>query len=115
MDKKALVALIPNATKVEVDGKELLIPGNADENKILDQVVAAQIRGIIQDSIQRYNDKEAILTPKELKDLADAGRSLAQFSAEVYKEFGANKPPAAPTPVTPNTDDFEVLDKKEKK
>lgn len=85
-DEKALSALIPSAFQVQIpDGKIVTVAGNQDENRILNYILAGQVRQIIEKNLKMYADLEKPLTPKEMKEMADAARSLAEFSAEVYK------------------------------
>lgn len=79
--------LMPNALVVKTtDGSELVLPADKNENSIANKILAAQIRQALTAAIRKYKDMDVPLTPKELKDLADAGKSVAQFSGEVYKE-----------------------------
>lgn len=81
-----LSRLTPNAIEVKQGEETIIVATTQDENKILNYFLAAKIRALIEANLQRYKDGETTLTPRELKDVADAGRSLAEFSATLYKE-----------------------------
>lgn len=78
-------AIIGSSVSID-DGKggSFLVPLGAAENKIANQVLASQMRHMIQEHIKVFRDKDTTLTPKELRDLAEAAKSVAQFSGEVY-------------------------------
>lgn len=105
--------LIGNSIDIKLpDGGLVIVPSEKSGNRAANMILAAQIRHLIQDSIKTYKDKEMLPTPKDLKDLAEAAKSLHQFSGEVYKE---DEPlPTAPKRVkdTPKEDDinFDVIE-----
>jgi|SRR6478736_6250178 len=70
----------------ESNGDTLIIPADRAGNRVANMILAAQIRSLIQGSIKTYKEKEMLPTPKDLKDLAEAAKSLNQFSGEVYKD-----------------------------
>ncbi len=70
----------------ESNGDVLIIPSDRSGNRVANMILAAQIRSLIQGSIKTYKEKEMLPTPKDLKDLAEAAKSLNQFSGEVYKD-----------------------------
>ncbi len=79
--------LIGNSVDIKLpDGGVVIVPTEKSGNRVANMILAAQIRHMIQDSIKTYKDKEMLPTPKDLKDLAEAAKSLHQFSGEVYKE-----------------------------
>ncbi len=82
---KALAMLTPNAIKTSINGEEIVVAGNKGENDVLNMVVAAQMRNMLQENIKRYKESGQTLTPKELKELAEAARNIAEFSGEIYK------------------------------
>src|SRR5690349_1186230 len=69
------------------DGDSVIVPTEKSGNRVANMILAAQIRHMIQNSIKTYKDKDMLPTPKDLKDLAEAAKSLHQFSGEVYKEI----------------------------
>lgn len=86
-EKSSEKKLMPNALVVKMaDGEELVLPNDKGENAIANKLVAAQMRQLLTAAIKRYRDMDAPLSPKELNDLVMAGKTLAQFSGEVYKE-----------------------------
>lgn len=82
--KSLLDRLTPNAQVVVVDGNELRVPSDRAENAVMNTVLAAQVRSLIQEMLKRYKDGEIPMTPKELNDLAAAAKNVASFSNEVY-------------------------------
>lgn len=76
--------LIPSTRVEQEDGTIVFVPNGPDENKRSNMVLASQVRNLIQENIKMYKQAEARLSPKELKDLADAAAAIAKFSAEVY-------------------------------
>jgi hypothetical protein len=107
----SLQDLIGNSVSVTLDdGTIVLIPADKNGNRIANMVVAAEVRHIIQKSIKTYRDKDMLPTPKDLKDLAEAAKSLANFSGEIYKEDdgGLNEKPKVAERVKPSEDvDFD--------
>jgi hypothetical protein len=89
----ALEAIIGSSVRVD-DGKggNFLVPSGQVENRIANQILASQMRHLIQEHIKTFRDKEAVLTPKEIRDMAEAARSVATFSGEVYSQ-GESIPP----------------------
>lgn len=81
----SLSRLIPKSIQVKTDDGSIVLAGNAEENKILNYLLAAQIRDLMEHTLKKYKDGEVRFTPREMKELAEAGRILAEFSAEVYK------------------------------
>lgn len=79
--------LIGNSVDIKLpDGGVVIVPAERSGNRVANMILAAQIRNLIQESIKSYKDKEMLASPKDLKDLAEAAKSLHQFSGEVYKE-----------------------------
>jgi lipopolysaccharide export LptBFGC system permease protein LptF len=86
----ALADLIGNSVSIQLaDGSTVLVPVDRQGNRIANMVVAAEVRHLLQNSIKTYRDKDMLPTPKDLKDLAEAAKSLSQFSGEIYKEDDA--------------------------
>lgn len=100
--------LIPNSIEVKSGDDSVIVAGNAEENKILNYFLAAKIRSLIEANLIKYKDSDLPMSPKELKDLADAGRSLAEFSATLYKE---NEPLAVRPKTVEQEDDAPDFDK----
>lgn len=85
--KGTMQDLIGSSVDIKLpDGGVVIVPTERSGNRVANMILAAQIRHLIQDSIKTYKDKEMLPTPKDLKDLAEAAKSLHQFSGEVYKE-----------------------------
>jgi len=87
MAKKStsLGRLLPKSVTITLGDDSVLLPGNAAENKILGYFMAAQMRNLFETSMKDFKDKGITMTPREMRDLAEAGRALAEFSAELYK------------------------------
>jgi hypothetical protein len=66
------------------DGEVMLVPISAEDNITSNKILASKMRRLIEDNMKSYSGK--IMTPKELKELAEAARSVAEFSGEVYKQ-----------------------------
>lgn len=80
-----LARLVPNSKGIIIDGQEVMVAANAEENSILNMVLAGQIRATIQEALKRYKDKDMLPNPKELKDLTDAASKMAEFSGTIYQ------------------------------
>lgn len=77
---------MPNALIIStVDGQELIVPADREENSIANKILASQVRQQIQTNIRRYKDSEELLTPKQLLELAQAAHALAKMSGDVYQ------------------------------
>lgn len=80
-----LASLVPNAIRVKNDdGEEVFVASDRAENKLLSMVVAAQMRALLQTSMKTYNEKGMTPTPKELKELTEAARNIAEMSDAIY-------------------------------
>lgn len=85
--------LTPNAIEITIDKKALRVASSKEENNIMNMIVMAQMRHMIQNHIKRYEDEERLLTPKEVKDMADAVKAMAAASQEIYSlQDGASAP-----------------------
>ncbi len=82
--RSSINQLTPNAIEVTINKKELRVASNKEENNIMNMIVMAQMRHMIQNHIKRYEDEERLLTPKEVKDMADAVKAMAGASQEIY-------------------------------
>ncbi len=87
MAKKKSAALARIVESIEItsdDGTKLLVPVSAEANATLNKIMASQMRALIQKSMEKFADQDH-MTPKELKELTEAARNVAEFSGEVYK------------------------------
>lgn len=112
----SLARLAPGLIKVVgPDGKDVMVPSNADENRTLNMVLASQMRSYLQEQLNKYKDGDRVLSPKEIKDLAEAAAKIAEFSGVVFQgEPISNKEPAKA--VEPATDiSFDSLRKNDHK
>jgi hypothetical protein len=107
-EKAALVNLTPHSITVTVDGHDVRVATNESENRIMNQVLASQVRYLLQQSIKKFNDMEAPLTPKELRDLAEAAKAAATFSAEVYSKGDGIDPGKEEKPIESDDDEPDL-------
>jgi hypothetical protein len=96
------------------DGTTTMVPISSEDNSRSNKILASQVRTLLQENIKSYSGK--IMTPKELKELAEAAKSVAEFSGEVYKsgdtmDDGKTTKKAGAVQPSPETDDikFDVL------
>lgn len=85
--KKKSAALARLVESIEIknnDGTTLMVPVSAEANDILNKILASQMRSLIQKSMEKFANQDH-MTPKELKELTEAARNVAEFSGEVYK------------------------------
>lgn len=80
----ALKRLIPH-TVVKAGGVDVIVPNGPKENATANKLLASQLRDFLQRQIKKYNDADAQATPKDIKDLAEAAKNIAQMSGDVYK------------------------------
>lgn len=89
------------------DGAVVIVPSEKSGNRAANMILAAQLRHLIQNSIKTYREKDMLATPKDLKDLAEAAKSLHQFSGDVYREDDAGQT-AMPKKIKDSRDTTEV-------
>lgn len=108
-------ALLPNATRVIIDGNTLIVPFDKNENANANKILAAQMRQAIQLAIKSYKDGEQTLTPKELNDLAMAVKNITSMSKDVYEsaEPMQTPKPSADVEVQADEVDFGAPEKTE--
>lgn len=80
----ALARLVDSIEVTNADGTKLMVPVDAQANAILNKIMASQMRALIQKSMEKFANIDH-MTPKELKELTEAARNVAEFSGEVYK------------------------------
>ena len=89
--------LIGNSVDIKMPGGEtIIVPSDKSGNRVANMILAAQIRAMIQKNLKKYDDQDMLATPKDLKDLAEAAKSLHQFSGDVYKEEDSGQISAKP-------------------
>ncbi len=116
MTTGTMADLIGPSVSVKVSETEtIVVPSDKAGNRVANMILAAKIRALIEGSITTYKEKDMLPTPKDLKDLAEAAKSLHAFSGEVYKEDDA--PLAQPKkiergPVEPEVNFDDALDVK---
>lgn len=82
--KKTHNRLFEALTVTDPTGEQVLVPINKEENNIANQFMASRMRHLLHKQIDSYREKDVTLTPKELKDLTDSAKNIAEFSGEVY-------------------------------
>lgn len=105
--------LMPTSIQVrDDDGTIMLVPANADENRIAGMLMAAKMRKLLEKNIQKYRDQDATLTPKELAELATAAAKIEGFAGDVYKGSEVSLPSSKDNETQSQQDEevkFEVL------
>lgn len=81
---RALANLVPNAIKVSVDGTEVFVASNREENSMLNMVAASRMRWLFEETMRNYKEKGVLMTPRELKDFTESARNIAEFSDAIY-------------------------------
>lgn len=76
--------LTPESMVVKVDGKEVRLAMSREENAILNMLLAAQLRALIQNTIKKYEDEGVVPSPKDLRDLAGAVRDANESSNAIF-------------------------------
>lgn len=79
--------LTPNSVIVRMGNNDVRVAIDKAENNILNMLVVAQLRGIIQSAIASYEEKEVIPSPRELRDLAGAVRDANEASNAIYEKI----------------------------
>ena len=82
----SLARLTPESQILIVDGDELRIAGNAAENSLLSKVLASQIRERVQLTLKQYRDDGLKFSPKELRDIAEAGKAVTELCGNAFKD-----------------------------
>jgi hypothetical protein len=80
----AVARLVESIEIHNADGSTTMVPVTAEDNSKANKILASQMRDLITKSIVKFGGL-AIMTPKELKELTEAARNIAEFSGEVYK------------------------------
>ena len=94
----AITRLTPNALVIQVDGQEVRVPTDKKEVMIMNMVVAHQVRQIFQATLKEYRDKEAVPTPKELRDIISGGKELVELMNAAYGSAGGIESPITEQP-----------------
>ena len=79
--------LTPNSVVVRMGNNDVRVAIDKAENNILNMLVVAQLRAIIQSAIASYEEKEVIPSPRELRDLAGAVRDANEASNAIYEKI----------------------------
>lgn len=80
----ALARLVSSIEISNPDGTVTHVPITAEDNSTANKILASQMRELISKSIHKFGGLD-VMTPKELKELTEAARNVAEFSGEVYK------------------------------
>lgn len=85
--QSALARLAPNLIEIKnPDGSVIQVPANSEENKILGMLLAAKMRACFEDHLKKYREADAVLSTKELKDLAEAFAKITEASGSIYEK-----------------------------
>jgi hypothetical protein len=79
-----LTKLTPKSIVIAMDGNEIRVAGDAQENSMLSKIMASQLRSLFHTTMRQYQSDEVKFTPKELRDIAEAGKSIADLCGTVY-------------------------------
>ena len=116
MAKNNTNSLVPNATILKVDGMEIVIPSNKEENAILAIMLTSQGRAFIRNALKKYQEGDQVPTPKELRDIAGAIRDINESCTAIFDKIEL----APPKPQEKTAEkiggealDFTVLETKE--
>lgn len=88
MAKKKSGALARLVESIEIknpDGTTTLVPVSKEDNATANKILASQMRSLIQKHIEKMGNLD-VMTPKELKEMTEAAKNIAEFSGEVYKD-----------------------------
>ena len=88
MAKKKSGALARLVESIEIknpDGTTTLVPVSKEDNATANKILASQMRTLIQKHIEKMGNLD-VMTPKELKEMTEAAKNIAEFSGEVYKD-----------------------------
>lgn len=98
MAKKSstLARLITSIEVKQVDGTILNVPVGQEDNATANKILITQVRSMVTDAIKTYREKGAVLTPKDLRELAGAARDVADSSNEIYKQGDLPDPSGQP-------------------
>ncbi len=114
-DLKTELALIGDKSiQVETDdGETIVVPMDKDGNAMANKILFAQIRHVLKKNIKDYHNQDRTLTPKEIRDLAEAAASVAKGSGEVFREADPfiNQPGQPATEVKVSEISFDTLKK----
>ncbi len=117
----AMARLVTSIEVKQPDGSLISVPVSAEDNTKANKIMASKMRSMFESTMKKYQDAEQTLTPKELKEMADAARAIAEFSGEIYKsgdviqeEDGPSVKQAEPSSEIPGGD-FELDQVEDKK
>lgn len=79
-----LTRLTPGSVDVNINGREIRVANNKQENTILNAVVISQGRDLIQRSLKRYEDQDVVPDARELVSIIKSMRDLVEASNLVY-------------------------------
>ncbi len=89
-----------------------MVPNGPAENANANRLLISLTRHMVQKQLRKINESDVGMTPKELKELTDAVRNLADSSTVVYQAAaeidGTIKPSRGEVPVDHSTDDINL-------
>ena len=83
----AIKELAPDARVVTIDGKSVMIPSTVAENAMLNVVMAARGRAMIENALKNWSDRGEEPNPKELRDIAAAMKEIADLSTACIRDL----------------------------
>lgn len=112
----SLALLAPKAMVVNIDGNQIVVPLDKFEAAIMASTLVHHARHFVSSQITKYMESDAVVAPKELKDLSETIRNINAAIKEVSADIGEPITPNQPERPAEKTDDsldFEKLTKKE--
>lgn len=106
-EKRALARFVPH-TVVNVGGHDIMVPNGPAENANANRLLASQARDMVATTIKRLKDGDVCPTPKELRDLIEAAKAVADMSATVYSATSDEPQKKQERQVEPAGDDINL-------
>jgi hypothetical protein len=102
--KTRALATFADVLIVKKDNLDVSVPTSSDANKALNCLLVSQMRHMMHENLKLIRDREAIITPREMKDLIDAMAALTKASSDAYETL-ESLDDASPKDVTPDKDE----------
>jgi hypothetical protein len=107
----AVEKLTPQSVVLNLAGEDVRVAGSASENDFMGKVVACHMRHIFQKGLRKFNDDDVKFSPKELKDLIEAGKVLAEMCGAAYAKGEVLDTMKVVQEAPPTDIDFSALNK----
>ena len=85
--ERNLLASLAKHISVKIDGRDIRVAVGNEANKVIKCLLVSRARTLAEDQIKKYNERDVVLTPRELKDLIDAVARMAESSGDVYEKL----------------------------